>query len=123
MCLLAGGGPRRSGRPGHHGGGVRRPGDPRRLHLRRRHRHLPQPDLVDLLVLREHRRAAGGAGGRRGPDEDSEQVAQPGRQAGFQRDQELLQEKGSACGRGALRGPRALRLRYGCNAVHHIWQL
>lgn len=70
--LLVRSGPHRTRRYCHDGGDVRGDLNPRPLSLRGGHRHLPQPHLVGVLVRRQHRRAARGAGGRRGSDQAEE---------------------------------------------------
>ena len=84
MLILVRSGPRHTRRPHHDGGGVWGADHPRPVHLRGGHHHLPQPDLVGVLVLREHRRAARGAGGRRGHDEAEEPQTEPGGEARVQ---------------------------------------
>ncbi|XP_040430963.1 translation initiation factor IF-2-like [Cygnus olor] len=64
--LLAGAGLRRAGPGGAAGWGVRRRVLRRPAHLRGRHRHLPQPHLVGVLVRGQLRGASGGAARRRG---------------------------------------------------------
>lgn len=64
--LLAGAGLRRGGAGGAAGGRVRRRVLLRPAHLRGRHRHLPQPGLVGVLVRGQPGGAARRAAGRRG---------------------------------------------------------
>lgn len=105
-------GPRHTRRHGHHGGGVRRALLSRLVHLCGGHHHLPQPDLVGVVVHGEHRRAAQGAGGRCGNDEaegaQSETAGEERVGAPLQQVQGLLQEERPEC-RRTLQWPRQHR--------------
>lgn len=96
VLLLVCSRPRHTRRFHHDGGGVRRVRCPRLVHLRGRHHHLPQPDLVGVLVHGEHRCPAWGAGGRRGPGQAEKTQIQPGGEARvlspLQHNQELFQK-------------------------------
>ncbi len=121
VLLLVRSGPRHTRCLHHDGGGVWRTGYPRFVHLRGGYHHLPQPDLVGVLVLREHRRATRGAGGRRGHDQAEEPKTQPCREARvrppLQQDQELFQKERQLHQRGQQ---QTFKHWYRCVALHYL---
>lgn len=117
-------GPRRPGRHHHHGGGVWRVLHPRLVHLRGSHCHLPQPDLVGVVVHWEHRRAAQGVGGRRGNDEAEGPRTEPAGgepvRAPLQQDQGVFQEEGPHWRRAPYRTRQPCKRQCGGDAPHNV---
>lgn len=110
-------GPRHTWRHHHHVRGVWRALCSRLVHLCGGHHHLPQPDLVGVVVHGEHRCATQGAGGRCGNDEakgprteadGEERVGAP-----LQQVQGLFQEDRPDC-RGDLHGPQQPKQKHKC---------
>lgn len=117
VLILVRSGPRHTRRPHHDGRGVWRADHPRPVHLRGGHHHLPQPDLVGVLVLREHRRASRGAGGRRGQDEAEEPQAEPGGEA---RVQPSLQQDQGLFEKGRPEQQQPYKRRYRDGTLHYL---